>query len=78
MGIMQFNVPDDVKEAFEAAYKGADADAIVAELLRKAAAERARPVRTRGFRERIAQFHAQNSKTYTDEQIRCLREEGRP
>lgn len=75
MGIMQFNVPDDIKEAFEAAYKGADADAIVAELLRKAAAERARPAITGSFTERVKAIREMSSRTYTDEDIRRIRDE---
>ena len=39
MTIMTIRIPDDVKEAFDKAFEGKDKDAIIAELIRRAAAE---------------------------------------
>ena len=39
MTIMTIRVPDDVKEAFDKAFEGKDKDAIIADLIRRAAAE---------------------------------------
>ena len=75
---MQLNIPDDVKEAFEAAYKGADADTGVAELLRKAAVEPRTGTRTETARssgrlvEMMQNLRAQ-SPTFADEEIRKAR-----
>ncbi len=41
MTIMTIRIPDDVKEAFDKAYEGQDKDAIIADLIRRAAEERA-------------------------------------
>ena len=68
MGVIQFNIPDDVKEAFEAAFKGSteEMDAVVAEPLRKTAEER-RPRNSVGFVERIRAIRAKSVSTFTDE-----------
>ena len=34
MGVMNFSIPDDVKEAFDAAFENENKSAIVAELMR--------------------------------------------
>ncbi len=39
MTIMTIRIPDDVKEAFDKAFEGRDKDAIIADLIRRAAAE---------------------------------------
>ena len=39
MTIMTIRIPDDVKEAFDKAFEGKDKDAIIADLIRRAAAE---------------------------------------
>ena len=39
MTIMTIRIPDDVKKAFDKAFEGRDKDAIIAGLIRRAAAE---------------------------------------
>ena len=39
MTIMTIRIPDDVKEAFDKAFEGKDKDAIIADLIRRAAAD---------------------------------------
>ena len=75
MGIMQFNIPDDVKAAFEAAFKDANADAVVAELLRKAAQERQPKHGDGGLVERMRAIRAKSTRTFTADEIRKAREE---
>lgn len=75
MGIMQFNIPDDVKAAFEAAYQGQDADAVVAELLRKALEESQATGTPTSFAERTKAIRDRCSRSYSDEDIRRMRDE---
>ena len=39
MGVMNFSIPDDVKDAFNAAFEGQNKSAIVADLMRRAVEE---------------------------------------
>ncbi len=81
MGTMNFSIPDDVKEAFNAEFDGQNKSAIVAELMRKAVEER------RSRAKADAQFDAlleellhqrAQDPPMTDEEIRQARQEGRP
>lgn len=78
MGTMNFSIPDDVKEAFNEAFKDENKSAVVAELMRRAIEERRRATRAADFRARLEAIHANSTRTYTDEEIRRAREEGRP
>ena len=78
MGTMNFSIPDNVKEAFNEAFKGENKSAIVAELLRRAVEERQRAKKSESFLERIRALHARSTRTYTDAEIRKARDEGRP
>jgi hypothetical protein len=78
MGTMNFSIPDDVKEAFNEAFKDENKSAIVTQLMRKAVDERRLSDRSRSFLERMRAMHAANTRSYTDDEIRKLREDGRP
>lgn len=76
MATVNFSVPDDVKKAFNAAYKGQNKSAIIAELMREAV-ERA--ALKQKHREAIANVLARRAETepVSEEDIRAAREECR-
>jgi len=83
MGTMNFSIPDDVKEAFNQAFDGENKSAVVTELLRRAVAtrttegsERERRIRFENALARLDQAR-ETGGTYSDEEIRRLRYEGR-
>lgn len=86
MATMNFSIPDDVKEAFNAVFATENKSAIVTDLMRKAVEARAKaePVtedeRQRRIDAAIERLnHARAAgRTYDDEQIRLARREGRP
>ena len=78
MGTMNFSIPDDVKEAFNAAFEGENKSAVVAELMRRAAEDRHRVRKAGSFVERIRAIRERSSRAYTDEEIKKAREDGRP
>lgn len=77
MATVNFSVPDDVEEAFNAVYKGQNKSAVMTELMREATR---RAERKRLSHEAIGRILArrQHAPTVTDEDIRTAREEGRP
>ncbi len=81
MGTMNFSIPDDVKEAFNAEFEGQNKSAIVAELIRKAVEEkRARAKADAQFDvlfEELLRQRAQDPPM-TDEEIHEARQVGRP
>ncbi len=77
MGKIQFNIPDDVVRRFEEVFEGQDKDAVVTELLRKAV-EAGQPLpaeRKMSLVEQMREMHAKASRSYSDEEIREIREE---
>lgn len=81
MGTMNFSIPDDVKEAFNAEFDGQNKSAVVAELMRKAVEERRARVKADAqfdtlFEELLRQ-RAEDAPM-SDEEIRHARQEGRP
>ncbi|MGQ0673003.1 MAG: hypothetical protein ACT4N2_09020 [Hyphomicrobium sp.] len=78
MATMNFSVPDDVKDAFNEAFKDDNKSAVVTDLMRKAIDERHRQARNESFIERIRANHARCTRSYTEEEIREAREAGRP
>ena len=74
MSTVNFSVPDDVKKAFNEAYKGQNKSAIIAELMMEAV-ERAAPKQR--HREAIANILARRAEMepVTEEEIRAAREE---
>ena len=84
MATMNFSIPDDVKEAFNEAFKDENKSAVLTSLMKRAIEERRR---FGTEEERDARFEAamkridemrRGSRTYTDEEIRKAREESRP
>ena len=78
MSTMNFSIPDDVKEAFNSAFEGENKSAVVAELMRRAVEERVRKKQAGSFMERIRAIRAKATRSYSDEEIRQAREDGRP
>jgi hypothetical protein len=76
MGTMNFSIPDDVKEAFNEAFKDDNKSAEVAELMRRAVEERERQRRSGSFVDRLRQIRAK-SRPVTDAEIRNARDEMR-
>ena len=81
MGTMNFSIPDDVKEAFNAEFDGQNKSAVVAELMRKAVEERRARVKADAqfdalFEELLRQ--RAEDPPMTDDEIRQARQEGRP
>ncbi|MDZ7750161.1 MAG: hypothetical protein U5S82_00540 [Gammaproteobacteria bacterium] len=77
MATVNFSVPDEVKEAFNAEFEGQNKSAIIANLMREAV-ERAR----RRQRSRVAIQHILERRAKapgrSDEELRESRQEGRP
>jgi metal-responsive CopG/Arc/MetJ family transcriptional regulator len=74
MATVNFSVPDDVKDAFNEAYKGKNKSAVIAELMREAVERAARKQRSH---EAIANILVRRAETepVTEEEIRAAREE---
>ena len=76
MAIVNFSVPDDVKTAFDRAFKHQNKSAVIAELMRHAVAEtRLRKRRSKIFRELTARRTDRPSVTTT--QVKAARQAGR-
>ena len=80
MATMNFSIPDDVKEAFNKAFKGENKSAVVARLMRRAIEEKKRRAKQdRDFDtliEELLRIRAEDPPA-TDEEIRRARVEGR-
>lgn len=76
MTIMTIRIPDDVKEAFDKAYEGEDKDAVIAQLLQRAAEEKAK-TRSSASNDLIERFRTlrRSMTPMTDAEIREAREE---
>lgn len=77
MATVNFSVPDDVKEAFNAAYKGQNKSAVIADLMREAVERAQRKQRSHDAITRIVE-RRKHAPAVTDEELRAAREEGRP
>jgi metal-responsive CopG/Arc/MetJ family transcriptional regulator len=81
MATMNFSVPDDLKEAFNKAFKGENKSAVVAALMRKAIEEKARRAKQDreldALIEELLRIRAEDPPA-TDEEIRRVRVEDRP
>lgn len=77
MATVNFSVPDDVKEAFNAAFKDRNKSAIIAELMREAVEREVRQQRSREAIDRIL-ARRKHAPTISDDEIREIRESGRP
>lgn len=77
MATVNFSVPDDVKEAFNEAFKDQNKSAIIADLMREAVERAARKQRSHRAIGRILE-RRKHAPAVTDEEIKAAREEGRP
>jgi metal-responsive CopG/Arc/MetJ family transcriptional regulator len=77
MATVNFSVPDDVKEAFNATYKGKNKSAVIAELMREAVERAQRKQRSHEAIGRILD-RRKHAPAVTDEELRAAREKGRP
>jgi metal-responsive CopG/Arc/MetJ family transcriptional regulator len=77
MATVNFSVPDEVKEAFNAAYQGQNKSAVIADLMREAIerAERKKRSHEAILRIRDRRKHA---PAMSNDEIRTAREVGRP
>ncbi len=72
MATVNFSVPDDVKKAFDRAFKNKNKSAVIAELMRHAVAEAERKKRRKDIFATLTELRQQRP-TATDAQIRRAR-----
>lgn len=81
MATMNFSIPDEVKAAFNEAFKDENKSAVVAELMRRAVEERARgeeeATRLNALIEKVLRERDMEEPVSIDE-VRRAREDGRP
>ena len=77
MATMNFSVPDDVKDAFNATFAGQNKSAVITELMREAVERAQRRQRHREAVERILADHP-TAPAMTEAELIAAREEGRP
>jgi metal-responsive CopG/Arc/MetJ family transcriptional regulator len=77
VGTVNFSVPDDLKDAFNAAFAGQNKSAVIAELMREAVARAERRQRSRAAIERILDQHA-CAPVRDAQALQTARAKGRP
>lgn len=77
MSTVNFSVPDEVKEEFNAVFSGQNKSAIIAELMREAVERARRKERSRAAISRIV-ARRERAPGVTDPAFRKAREQGRP
>ena len=77
MATVNFSVPEDVKQAFNEAFKGHNKSAIIADLMREAVERAQQRQRQSEAIDRILALRAQ-TEPVSAEALRAAREEGRP
>lgn len=77
MAIVNFSVPDDVRDAFNEAFKGRNKSAIIANLMREAVERFRRRRRSHEAIQRILD-HRRDRQPLSDDDIRSARHAGRP
>lgn len=77
MATVNFSVPEEVKEAFNEAYKGQNKSAVIADLMREAVERAQRKQRSREAIARIVE-RRKHAPILADEELQAAREEGRP
>jgi hypothetical protein len=77
MATVNFSVPDDVKEAFNATFANQNKSAVIAELMREAVERAARKQRSHAAIGRIIE-RRKHAPAITDEALSAAREAGRP
>ena len=77
MPTVNFSVPEDVKEAFNATFEGQNKSAVIADLMREAVERAQRRQQHRSAVDRIIANRV-NAPRITEAEFRAAREEGRP
>jgi metal-responsive CopG/Arc/MetJ family transcriptional regulator len=77
MSTVNFSVPDEVKEEFNAVFSGQNKSAIIAELMREAVERARRKERSRAAISRILS-RRKRAPAVTETSFRKAREKGRP
>ena len=77
MATVNFSVPDDIRDAFNKAFKGQNKSAIITALMREAIDRAERRARHIAAVDRILDRRGQ-APILTEEAFRAAREEGRP
>jgi hypothetical protein len=77
MTTVNFSVPEDVKEAFNATFSGQNKSAVIADLMREAVERAHKRQASHEAWQRIL-ARRQQAPVATDAQIRAARKEGRP
>lgn len=77
MSTVNFSVPEDVKQAFNAMFEGQNKSAVIAELMREAVSRAERRQHHRSAVDRILADRTA-APPVTEAQFRSAREEGRP
>lgn len=77
MATVNFSVPDDVKEAFNEAFKGRNKSAVIAGLMREAVDRVRKSEQSRDVINRILE-RRHGRKIVSDEEVRSARNFGRP
>lgn len=77
MATVNFSVPDDVRDDFNAAFEGKNKSAVIAELMREAVDREVRRQRSRAAIGRILSRRAQ-APHRSSTRLRAAREKGRP
>lgn len=77
MGTVNFSVPDDVKKAFNQAFKGENKSAVLARLMRQAVENRERQKHRMAAVEALLKLRAR-ARPVSDAAIRKARRAGRP
>jgi hypothetical protein len=74
MGTMNFSIPDEVKDKFNAVFEGKNKSAVITRLMVRAIEEEDRARRSQSFVERLRQIRAR-SRPVTEDDVRRAREE---
>lgn len=77
MATVNFSVPDDVKQAFDAAFGDQNKSAVVAELMRRAVHERELQLRREALFQQLTRAGVDRPRL-TGEEIETARKAGRP
>lgn len=77
MGTMNFSVPDDVKRAFNQAFKGENKSAVLARLMRQAVENRERQMRRMAAVEALLKLRTR-ARPVSEAAIHKARRAGRP
>lgn len=77
MGTVNFSVPDDIRKAFNEAFKGENKSAVLARLMRQAVEERERQKRRAAAIDALLSLRGR-TKPVSEPAIRKARHKGRP